>query len=125
MPITPDFKMFLKLMNLTTSSFDGEALNAIRMANSVLNSMNQTWEDLLHQKIVMIAPPVDSAATPRKASSGIRYSDDVEINAYFDRLYSRNLGTFKDWVDSVHEWWEEKGFLTEAQYKTLKKSALR
>ena len=58
---TPDYKMFLKLMSLTTSSFDGEALNAIRMANAVLARTNQTWEDLLKNKIVMIAPP---ARTP-------------------------------------------------------------
>ena len=43
---TPDYKMFLKLLNLTTSSYDGECLNAICMANAVLARTNQTWEDL-------------------------------------------------------------------------------
>jgi len=118
----PDYRMFLKLMNLTTSQFDGEALSAIRMANSVLASQNQTWEDLLSGKIVMISPPAD---TKPKPSSSIRYTDAIEIDGYFDALSQRNLGTFKEWVDSVHQWWEEKGFLTEAQYKTLKRSALR
>lgn len=118
-----DYAMFLKLMNLTQSSYDGEALNAIRMANAVLARTNQTWDDLLAGKIVMIAP-ITGAPTVRQ-SSGIRYTDTDEINAYFNKLYGRNLGTFKEWVDSVHDWWETKGFLTEAQYKTLKKSALR
>lgn len=119
---TPDYAMFLKLMNLTTSQYDNEALSAIRMANAVLARTNQTWEDLLHNKIVMIAPP--STAKPA-AKSGVRYTNAAEIDDFFTRLQSRNLGTFQEWVDSVHEWWESKGFLTEAQYKTLKKSALR
>lgn len=119
----PDYKMFLKLMNLTQSSFDGEALNAIRMANAVLARTNMGWEDLLKGKIVMIAAAQDA---PRPKSN-IRITNTDEINSYFETLYDRgsSLGTFKQWVDSVHDWWEEKGFLTQAQYDTLKRSALR
>ena len=124
MPNTPDYKMFLKLMSLTTSEFNGEALNAIRMANSVLARTNQTWEDLLKGKIVMIAPPSDDTKTTR---SSVRHQNANEINGYFETLFNRGsrLGTFRTWVNSVHEWWEEKGFLTDAQYQTLKKSAQR
>ena len=106
---TPDYAMFLKLMNLTTSSYDGEALNAIRMANAVLARTNQTWEDLLKNKIVMVAPPPD--ATRPATKSYVRHDNANEINGYFEDLYDRGsrLGTFKQWVDSVHEWWEREG----------------
>jgi hypothetical protein len=125
MPETPDYKMFLKLLNLTTSQYDGEALNAIRMANAVLARTNQTWEDLLKGKVVMIQGAQEG--TLSKSPTNIRHSDPNEINGYFETLYDRGsrLGTFKTWVDSVHEWWEEKGFLTDNQYNTLKKSAQR
>lgn len=123
---TPDYKMFLKLLNLTTSSYDSECLNAIRMANAVLARTNQTWEDLLKGKIVMISPASNTSALS-KSKTNIRHTNSDEINDYFETLYDRgaSLGTFKQWVDSVHEWWEEKGFLTENQYQTLKKSAQR
>lgn len=124
MPDTPDYVMFLKLMNLTTSSFDNEALSAIRMANAVLARTNQTWDDLLHNKIVMIAPPQESR--PKSGQSNvIKHADASEIDAYFDALSQRNLGTFQEWIDSVHDWWESKGYLTERQYETLKKAAQR
>lgn len=124
MPDAPDFKMFLKLLNLTTSQYDGECLNAIRMANAVLARTNQTWEDLLRGKVVMISPLGDTSALSR-SQSNIRYDDADEINGYFETLYNRGtrLGNFKTWVDSVHEWWEEKHFLSERQYETLKKAA--
>jgi hypothetical protein len=125
MPDAPDYKMFLKLLNLTTSQYDGEALNAIRMANAVLARTNQSWEDLLDGKIVMIAPLDNEKPL---AKSQVRYSNHAEIDGFFEILYDRGdyrLGTFKAWVDSVHEWWEEKGYLTEKQYETLKKSARR
>ena len=122
----PDFKMFLKLMNLTTSQFDGECLNAIRMANAVLAQTNQTWEDLLKGKIVMISPLSNQGALS-KSKTNIRHSNADEINGYFETLYNRgsSLGSFKQWINSVHEWWEEKDFLTENQYTTLKKAAMR
>ena len=53
------------------------------------------------------------------------YGNDAEIDALFDALNSRHLGTFQSYVDSVHEWWEEKGFLTEKQYNVIKNAAQR
>ena len=37
-----------KLLALTTSTFDGEALNAIRAANEILNEQDKTWEEVIH-----------------------------------------------------------------------------
>jgi hypothetical protein len=123
----PDYTMFLKLLNLTTSPFDHEALSAIRMANAVLARNNHTWEDLLQGKVVMIEPPEEpKPRTTRGDGFGTRHYDGAEINAYFDTLLnSPSTGSFRDWVESVHDWWEKKGFLTEAQYNSLKRSATR
>ena len=124
MDTTPDYAMFLKLLNLTTSSFDHEALSAIRMANAVLARQNHTWEDLLAGKVVMIAAP-DSKIVGEKSATGTRHYNGAVINAYFNSLSRRDLGTFQDWVNSVREWWDTKGFLTEAQFTTLKRAAMR
>ena len=39
-----------KLLALTTSTFDGEALNAIRAANEILNEQDKTWEEVIHPR---------------------------------------------------------------------------
>jgi hypothetical protein len=37
----------IKLLNLTRSEYDAEALNAIRRANALLRKQRATWADLL------------------------------------------------------------------------------
>lgn len=39
--------LFVKIMNLTTSSEDGEALSSIRRANKALKDSNLTWDDII------------------------------------------------------------------------------
>ena len=45
MPLNRD--QLIKLLNLTRSEYDAEALNAIRRANALLRKHRATWEDLL------------------------------------------------------------------------------
>ena len=45
MPLNRD--QLIKLLNLTRSEYDAEALNAIRRANALLHKRRATWEDLL------------------------------------------------------------------------------
>lgn len=118
--------MIIKLLRMTESQHDGEALNAIRMANALLNKHNANWDELMRKQVQVIdADPFAAAPSPRrmKGESGPRHTDADEINSYFETLFSRNLGTFRDYVDSVHEWWEAKGFLTQKQYDVIKRSA--
>lgn len=37
----------IKLLNLTTSNFDGEALNAIRKANDIIKKGDVQWENII------------------------------------------------------------------------------
>ncbi len=49
------------------------------------------------------------------------YQSDDEVEDAFDTLLRRNHSdSFREFLDSVHEWWEEKGFLTERQWSALK-----
>lgn len=41
-----NIETFTKLMMMTTSPHDGEALNAIRMANAMLNKHKLNWQDV-------------------------------------------------------------------------------
>ena len=49
---------------------------------------------------------------------GARTDEDIE--SMFDEvLDDLNAGSFRDTMESIHTWWEEKGFLTARQYEVL------
>jgi hypothetical protein len=60
----PKQELLLKLLKMTTSSHDGEALAAVRRANSLLSSAGWDWDRLLAGKIVVVADPFSSIPTP-------------------------------------------------------------
>jgi hypothetical protein len=112
-----NFERFIKLMMMTTSSHDNEALSALRMANAELASLNRNWEEILRGK-VKVETPSKSAPTGKKF-------DGPDINPMFERAFNRCKpnSSFYEFLESIHAWWETKGFLTEAQYNALKRSS--
>jgi len=59
-----------------------------------------------------INSPISTDAYPEGA-----HTDTEEI----ERLFS--LAPSSSFIDSLYDWWEEKGFLTEAQFDKLKEIA--
>lgn len=59
-----NLELLIKLLKLTTSSNDGEALMASRKANEVLAKFGGDWEALLRGKVTVIADPFAAAAPP-------------------------------------------------------------
>jgi len=129
---------FIKLMMMTTSNSDGEALTALRKANALLAEANVNWEEFL--KLVgtsnAVTAPKSKQPTPpwedgdgfhNVGPSGIKYTDADEINALFEKAFAKTRPTssFREFLESVHGWWEANGFLTEKQYFAIRKSALR
>lgn len=53
----PKQDMLLKLLKMTTSDNDGEALVAIRKANSLLKAASWDWDKLIAGKIKVVADP--------------------------------------------------------------------
>jgi len=134
----PRVETFIKLMMMSTSSNDNEALSALRHANAMLAAANNNWEDFVRGKVKMEpglitdpfagAPDPTGKTRPRSGGGGNTHTDETEINGYFEKLLVVNGGVktgFRTFVESVYEWWEEKGFLTEKQYETIKKAATR
>jgi len=127
---------FVKLMMMTASDNDGEALVALRKANAILAEANVNWEEFLQavdtNKTVTAKPkekpPWDSdgfSDIGRNAHG--QYTDADEINMLFEKVYAKTRpgSSFMEFLDSVHTWWENNGFLTEKQYSAIRKSALR
>jgi len=132
--------LFVKLMSMTTSSHDGEALVAIRKANAILAEANVNWEEFLaaldqHSQQVVASRSHMTPPSKRKgaqsppwsdyADAGKLYTDDIEIDRLFERVYDRvsSGNSFYEFIQSVHDYWIQKGYLTEAQYQAIKRAA--
>jgi len=68
----PKQDLLLKLLKMTTATNDGEALVAIRKANSVLTSAGWDWDKLIAGKIKVVADPFASmpASNPYEGRMG-------------------------------------------------------
>ena len=60
----PRQDILLKLLKMTTSSNDGEALTAIRKANAVLIAGGWDWDKLISRKIVIVEDPFSKVQAP-------------------------------------------------------------
>lgn len=58
--------LLIKLLKMTTSSNDAEALLFVRKANDKLKEIGWDWDRLLRGKITIIADPFDSVPVPQK-----------------------------------------------------------
>lgn len=122
-----------KLLAMTTSENDGEALNAMRMANKLLTAEKASWEEVLAAQpnphfTVTVTRRAEPA--PYKAESdwvAPHLRDKVIIDIMFRTIYSqpRSNEEFFQWVDSVHNRWQQHGNVTQAQYAALQRSYQR
>ncbi len=118
--ILEKFEKFIKIMKLTQSDQDGETLNAIRMANTILVEANVSWEELLRAKVAVTS----SVAAQSVPQGGKRYTNKEEIETMLSGvLASMATGSsFYSFIKSLEDWWMDKGWLTEKQYNALRKS---
>lgn len=134
-----DLDRLEKFMRLTESVNDGESLNALRMANRLLKAADLNWSDVVGmlrissrvaRKVVQSASPAHTAGggTSRygaRASQArpqdTRRHDTADINVMFGAM----AGARHDMMTMVmlagfKEHWDKQGYLTGAQYDTLK-----
>ncbi|MCH7605123.1 hypothetical protein IID24_04025 [Patescibacteria group bacterium] len=114
------FEKFIKLMKMTTSPVDGECLNAIRMANTQLVEANLDWDDFLRGK----AKIVGGSASNNSIYSGKKYTNTSEIETMLEAVLNstKENTSFYNFIKSLRDWWEGNAFLTEKQYRALRKS---
>jgi hypothetical protein len=67
----PKQELLLKLLKMTTSPNDGEALTALRKANSLLTQVGWDWDKLIHSKIRIAADPFANLGTPFKGHGNV------------------------------------------------------
>ena len=127
---------FVKLMMLSTSDADQEALAALRKANAMLASAKINWADVLvsvlddelrrpRRKSKPAEPPAEPAEPPPPPRQ--RFDDAMTINVMFATVYQHGIGNggFAKFIESIQQYWDAYGFLTEKQFTALKNAAER
>jgi len=109
-----DLLRLRKLLAMTASDLDGEALNAMRMANAILTRAKVHWIEIFNA-----IENADAAKRPAPTVSD-------EINSAFDTvLCSCREGGFRSFIESLQEQWERTGSLSPKQRGALFKAAKR
>lgn len=120
----------VKLLGMTTSEHDGEALNAMRMANDLIKAAGKTWEEVLTAgNVVNITlqrrqPAAEAYEAPAEDWSPPHLTDKVLIDAMFRAIYAQPRSDneeFWQWVDSVHQQWLDRKRLTPGQYQAVRR----
>lgn len=110
-----------KLMGLTTSANDHEALSAVRMVNKVLVENKITWGELLRKVVSTSSSPLPySASDSNDVFEGDAFSamkpeamTVPEALAFMQRVKPNKF------IDSLATFYADRGFLTKAQKDRL------
>lgn len=121
-----------KIIAMTTSTNDNEALSAVRKANEYLAACQISWADVLREDLLNTvnitlarAPPPASAYAQEDGWMPPHLNDKTVIEMMFRAVYSVPRGDneeFWQWLDSIHQRFQEYGNLTPAQYTSLRRS---
>lgn len=122
-----------KLMELTTSENDNEALAALRKANEFRKSINMTWAELLEPPIFPRGVTVtvfrhQDAPTHAPMETPDHLTDKPTIDMMFKTVYSMPRIEGDDfWVflDSIRKQFDKYGNLSQKQYNALRRSYAR
>lgn len=119
--MAPKFDQLIKLMMLTTSDNDPEALSALRKANALIASSNMNWEELLKAKVKW---PTESQEEALRAAPNVYgfHKTSPEIDAMFEKLDRTVRSNFREFVDDVYTYYQANGGLTARQYQAIRKA---
>lgn len=71
-PESKELSILIKLLKMTTSTHDHEAISAMRLANAQVLKLGTDWEDLLYGKVTLVADPFSSIPEVKPApTSGV------------------------------------------------------
>jgi hypothetical protein len=115
-----EFERLKAFMMMTTSSNDGEALNALRMANALIAKDNRNWQEVLEQLVSVTSEAKyeaqRAAAQPRAMS---RTPDEINAALEFMLDALPPSSSFRSFMESLHAQWEARQYLTERQIEVL------
>lgn len=123
-----DKERLIKLLMMTTSDNDGEALNAMRMANKMVKSSGLGWEDLLNTARHMSISISHHAAPATRYKAEENWSpphlrDQPVIDMMFRTILAHpHADGYREFLESVHQWWLDRKSLTQSQYNAIRRA---
>lgn len=118
-----DLGQLKRMMSVTTSTNDHEALAALRKANVVLARSNITWDELL-TKMVSGAGSL-GAASANDVQAGEEMTIIEQIQCAFDEIRGTVSGDFAEFVESLENQFRGTQYLTPAQRTPLFKAVMK
>ena len=120
-----DREKLAKLLGLSQSDNEHEALGCIRAANRLVKEAGMSWEEVLAGPEKSLR--VSIGRTPYKAEenwTAPHLKDKVMIDLMFRGVYNQPRTGNEDfwrWVDDVNAKWQQYEVLTPNQYTALRK----
>lgn len=108
-----DLSKLAKLMELSTSPVDNEALTSIRMANKILFENNISWSEFIGQKTIIIQE-IQQITQKTKPDA------DIE-KMLSECLINVRSPSGKTFIESLNKFYKQRGYLTPKQVEALRK----
>lgn len=125
-----DLIKLVKILAYTTSTNDNEALNACRRANTLMKSMNLTWEQLMKDKTIVVNEIISNELIPVAPlaahinTSGFRtgiMEVEIMLQVCMSRTnFARMNPTGQAFIKSLNDWYQRNHSLTDKQKEALK-----
>lgn len=124
-----ELDLLKRIMEMTFSTQDGEALAAVRKANKILQKYSLTWAEILTRTVTVAAvpayeqtyrpsgmtPPSDTEVEEEKNSAKL----EDQIRWAFDQLRGNVGESFRPFIASLEAQFERTKYLSPAQRKPL------
>jgi hypothetical protein len=121
-------ELFIKVLGMTTSTHDGEALAAIRKANELLKAAGVTWREYIEAvDITRKAKGGKQAPPPPPPQDDFEDIEVDEIREMLDVLLRTvsPQSPFRNFIESVNQQFCDNGHLSEKQIAAIRKSYKR
>ena len=122
-----DRERLAKILAMTTSDHDGEALSAMRKANEIIKGEGLTWALLLEQvgrtvTVTVSRQPPSQYYEPSDAWVPPHLHDKNTLDLIFRTIMAKvTPGTeAREFIDSVYSWYQKHGSVTPKQYAALR-----
>lgn len=139
-----NIELLIKLLGMTGSSFDGEAIAAMRKANQILKEANMSWADIIkppatarqmHQS-TYVKPEYEHFAEPKpwegargqqsSANAGDRKAIEFMFEKIFkDKSFENSKPEYREMMHSIHRQWASSGRLSPKQRTVIENAFAR
>lgn len=125
-----EFRQLKKLMMLSTSDNDAEALASLRKATALLLTHGHTWEQCLDRVVKVINEVEDGAGygsgeISRQPAPRRTDDEDAEMDRLFEDALDGAAGSFRDTLLDMQAQWERQRWLSARQRQVVRDAAER